>query len=148
MRCPALLPVRPLPLFLWLVLCAGMTAAPSAQSELVIVKEGTKMYHRPGCPVISDGKGVLAMTRAQAEGRGYKAHPDCDPSRVTAGGESKGTPGPVFVFVDAGGKLYHREKCRRLGKDAKKVALDDVWRKYWPCGVCKPPIRQRPRGRQ
>jgi hypothetical protein len=44
----------------------ALPATTTLQSEMVIVKEGTKEYHRAGCEVIRDGKGVLAMTRAQA----------------------------------------------------------------------------------
>ena len=38
--------------------------------KLVIVKEGTKEYHRPWCPVIRDGAGVLALSVGQAEAPG------------------------------------------------------------------------------
>src|SRR5688572_31960320 len=43
------------------------TASATAQSELVIYKEGSTVYHRAGCPVLKDMTGVTAMTRAQAE---------------------------------------------------------------------------------
>ena len=43
-------------------------AAP--HSELVLHKEGTTLYHRPGCPVVRDGQGVLALSRGQAHARG------------------------------------------------------------------------------
>jgi hypothetical protein len=132
-------------LILLLTPAAGRTS--SSQSELVIVKEGTSQYHRPGCDLIRDGKGVLAMTRAQAEARELKSHDGCDPSKVPpppAAGEKR-PAGPVFVYLDASGKQYHRENCRRLTRDQrKKVNLEDVWRKYWPCNVCKPPVRRRP----
>lgn len=117
-------------------------SAATAQSELVIVKEGTKQYHRPGCEVIRDGKGVLAMTRAQAEGRDFKAHAECDPA-VNPPGASGKPAAPVYVYVDGAGKHYHKEKCARLGKDARKVSLQEAGRKHWPCTVCKPPIRKR-----
>ena len=121
----------------------------SAQGELVIVKDGTSEYHRPGCPVIRDGKGVLAMTRAQAEGRKYTQHPACDPERAASAAAGSPPPAgkpapPEFVFVDGGGKLYHRETCKRLGQAPKKLALEQAGRTYWPCTVCKPPIRKRP----
>ena len=63
--------------------------AASAQSELVIYKEGTGLYHRPGCPVLKDATNVMAMTRAQAEARGHKAHADCDPDQK----KPEGAPG-------------------------------------------------------
>lgn len=126
--------------------------AASSQGELVIVKEGTTEYHRPACRVIRDATDVLAMTRAQAEGRKYKPHPACDPdnpaseaARPPSVPAAKPAP-PQFVFVDGSGKLYHRQTCKRLGPDPKKIALDDAGRKYWPCTVCKPPIRKRPAG--
>lgn len=62
------------------IVAAGAWAAIAiAQSELVIHKEGSTQYHRPGCEVIGNGKDVLALTRAQAEARGDKPHSGCDP---------------------------------------------------------------------
>ena len=135
---------------LWLA--AGVLLA---QGELVIVKEGTGLYHRPSCDVIRDGKDVLAMSLGQAEARGFKAHEACDPSKAKeplkgepappSATKSAKPPAPVLVYVDAGGSHYHRLGCKRLGKDPKKVVLDAAAaRKYWPCALCKPPIRPRP----
>ena len=135
-------------------------AAPPSQ-ELVLQKEGTQQYHRPGCAVISDGRGVLAMTRAQADARALKPHADCDPAQVkaqpSAAGEPRATGSttvgrsvtPVFVFVDAAkepverGRLYHRETCTTLGREWRKLSVDDAAKQYWPCPKCKPPIRKR-----
>jgi hypothetical protein len=137
------------------LLFAYLLVALTPQSELVIVKEGTQDYHRPGCEVIRDGRGVLAMTRAQAESRAYKPHPACDPEKPpppadppassTSGASPKKPPAAVSVFVDATGKRYHREGCKQLGKAPRKVALEEAGKKYWPCPVCRPPIRPRKR---
>ena len=116
----------------------------AGQSEMVITKEGTTAYHRPGCEVIRDGKGVLAMTRAQAEGRGLRSHDGCDPAKNPPPPAATPPAPPAYVFVD-GSKYYHRESCKRLGKDRRKVRLDDAGVKFWPCPACKPPIRKRPR---
>jgi hypothetical protein len=102
------------------------------------------------------------MTRAQADARGLKPHADCDPAQVkaepSAAGEPRGagsrTVGrsvtPVFVFVAAAkepsverGKLYHRDNCTTLGKERRKLSVDDAAKQYWPCPKCKPPIRKR-----
>ena len=109
----------------------------STQSELVIVIQSARQYHRPGCPLVRAGKDVLAMQRGQAEQRGYKSHSECDPSYV---------PPPPSVYVDAEGKHYHREKCEKLGKGPKRVLLEEAARKHWPCRTCKPPIRARKSG--
>ncbi|HEX6974898.1 MAG TPA: hypothetical protein VF147_10880 [Vicinamibacterales bacterium] len=124
-----------------------------AQGELVIVKDG--VYHRPACPVIRDATDVLAMNVGQAEARGFKSHPDCDPN-VAKPGEPSRNPGgkpakssPIYVFVEPNGKLYHKETCRKLGPSPTKVELTaTVAKKYWPCGVCKPPILPRPAKKQ
>jgi hypothetical protein len=128
----------------------------AGQGELVIVKEGTGgqlQYHRPGCPVVRDGKDVLAMTRGEAESRGYKGHRDCDPATAPATkdaagatpsarqGDARPTP-EEFVFVDAGGKYYHQQGCQKIGKETRKVQLKEVG-KRWPCPTCRPPIRKR-----
>jgi hypothetical protein len=134
--------------------------APRSQ-ELVLQKEGTQQYHRPGCPIVGDGRGVLAMTRGQADARGLKPHAGCDPAEAkpdpSAAGEQRGTGStggrsatPVFVFVDAAkepsverGKLYHREHCPALGKERRKLSVGDAAKHFWPCPKCRPPIRKR-----
>jgi hypothetical protein len=144
--------LAPLILLLALPVAPPPAGAPLRQGELVIVKEGTREYHRPGCEVIRDGKDVLAMTRAQAEGRKLTQHPECDPDKVApaepaaeaakAGAKPARTP---MVVVD-GGRHYHKDaKCARLGKDTREVTLEEAGRKLWPCPECKPPIRPRPR---
>lgn len=123
------------------VLLAFFAPAPRAvspQPELVVVLQSTRQYHRPGCPLVRAGKDVLAMPRGQAEQRGFKSHPECDPSYV---------PPPPSVYIDAEGKFYHREKCEKLGRAPKRVLLEEAARKHWPCRTCKPPIRARkPKG--
>lgn len=125
------------------LLVAGCLPASAAQSELVISRAGSKEYHRPACEAIKDAKDVLAMTRAQATARGLTAHEACDPARSPAPDDPKVKPAPdPAVFVD-GTRYYHKKDCARLGKDPKKMELDDAGRKFWPCPTCKPPIRRR-----
>ena len=82
-----------------------------------------------------------------AEGRGLKAHPACDPAQApppSSASEARAKATVQYVYVDDKGKHYHRETCTKLQKAGrKKVTLDDAGRTYWPCPVCKPPIRQR-----
>lgn len=133
--------------FVLLSLSACLVAAAGAaatQSELVISREGDKEYHRPGCELIKDGKGVLALTRAQATARGLQPHAACDPATAPGGGVSLGSapsPDPT-VYIDAG-RHYHSKDCPKLGKDPRKLKLEEAGRKYWPCPSCKPPIRKR-----
>jgi hypothetical protein len=131
-----------------------LDAAAAAQSELVIHKEGTNLYHRPGCPVVRDGIGVLALTRAQAEARGYKPHPDCDPdnpSARSAPAVPRPVPAPapapppaVTVYLD-GSKYYHRKSCAKIAtaKDVASKSLEVAGKSYWPCPVCRPPVRRK-----
>ena len=68
-----------------IALLSSLVAAPAAaQGELVLHKEGTTLYHRPHCPVVRDVTGVLALNRGQAEARGFKPHPECDPAHDAA----------------------------------------------------------------
>ena len=135
------------------VVSALWWAVVAAQSELVIYKEGTTLYHRAGCDVIRDMKGIVAMTRAQAESRGYKAHPECDPgvnkpegpASADAAAAAQAKPTPQTVYVD-GGKYYHRKDCRRLAanpKAARAELLEVAGKSLWPCPDCRPPVRPR-----
>jgi hypothetical protein len=123
-----------------LLLAAAMLFAfPQASTEYVLVKQGSKEYHRPGCEVVRDATNVVAMMRAEAESRGLKPHAACDPS------EAKNNASAVqYVFVEPGDKRYHRETCTKLGKTRERITLEQAAKKkYWPCPVCKPPIRKR-----
>jgi hypothetical protein len=126
-----------------LISVLGPSAA-LAQSEFVIHKEGTKLYHRPSCPIVLDLRGVLAMTRAQAEARGYKAHPDCDPNNPNAPAPKGPPPPPATVYLD-GSKYYHRKTCSTLRdpQAAKAAALESAGKNHWPCPTCRPPVRKR-----
>jgi hypothetical protein len=130
-----------------LVLAMLGVALAASQSELVIVKDGTKEYHRPSCAVVRDGRDVLAMTRAQAESRGFKPHAACDPSNpaaaTTVAPRGK-PPAPVFVYVSPGDNKYHKDTCRKLAADRRKVTVEEAaTTKHWPCPVCRPPIRKK-----
>jgi hypothetical protein len=128
----------------------GLCVVPtvSAQSELVIVKDtAAKEYHRPGCPIVRDGKDVLAMTRAEAESRGFKAHRDCDPAVQPTSPQSGAAPSkpkapPEMVYIDSSTKYYHRKTCRKLGPHAEAIAVTAIG-KRWPCPTCKPPVPKR-----
>jgi len=105
--------------------------------------------------VIRDGAGVLALSVGQAEARGFKPHKECDPANAPA--EPGATPGgaarppapkprplPVYVWVNARDRYYHRADCRKLGATRAKILLDaNSVKEYWPCTVCRPPIRKR-----
>ena len=133
-----------------LCLAVALTAlAPAftiAQSELVVVKEGTSIYHRVGCPAIGDAQNVLAMTRAQAESRGNKPHADCDPatSKPETPPSKSAAPPPPAVYLN-GTKYYHRKDCRRLQgvKDVRTEPLEQAGKSFWPCPECRPPVRRR-----
>jgi methylphosphotriester-DNA--protein-cysteine methyltransferase len=128
-----------------LALTASGNVASQAQSEMVVQRDGTTVYHRPSCEQVRDVRDVLAMTRAQAESRGLKPHAECDPAQNPAAKEGTASPAkPAMVLVDVGGQYYHREKCEKLSKDSRRVSLTEAYKKHWPCRTCKPPIRPRP----
>ena len=126
----------------------GTSSLAALQSELVIYKEGSASYHRAGCPVLKDMTGVTAMTRGQAESRGYKAHPDCDPAQQKADGRSA-PPAPAAppptVYLDDG-RYYHRKDCAKLDASGKRIrgeSLEAAGKSHWPCPVCRPPVRKK-----
>lgn len=112
---------------------------------MVIHKDGTPLYHRADCPVVAGStQGVLAMTRAQAESRGYKPHDACDPANPKAP-TAKEKEAPPAVYLDDS-RYYHRETCSRLPSDRKGVkaaSLEVAGKSHWPCPACKPPVRKR-----
>jgi hypothetical protein len=136
-------------IFAGLILLAFGTA--SAQPELVVANPDTKQYHRPSCALVRNGANVVAMNVGQAEARGYKSHPQCDPANVAndpaqpaPGRASSDEPQPtVYVYTAAGDARYHRETCAKLAKEHRKVALEQAGKKLWPCSECRPPIRKR-----
>jgi len=127
---------------------AAATLTPTltaGQSELVIYKEGSRVYHRAGCPALKDLTGVMAMTRAQAESRGYKPHPECDPEQTkTEPRQQPPAPPPTVYLSD--GRYYHRKDCAKLGSDPKRIrpeSLEVAGKSHWPCPVCRPPVRKK-----
>src|SRR5687768_11100673 len=131
--------------FLVLALIGSWNSITHAQGEMVVQREGTAVYHRPTCEQVRDVRDVLAMTRGQAEGRGLKPHPECDPSKNPQAGEAGAAPAkPAMVLIDVGGQYYHRDKCEKLSSNSKRVSVTEAYKKHWPCRTCKPPIRPRP----
>jgi hypothetical protein len=126
-------------LLLALLLFSGVTAA--RQTNYVFVKPGSKLYHQASCEQLAGAKGVTGMTRSQAEARGFTQDPACDPAKHPP--DEKKKPEVVYVYVQPDGKYYHREHCAKAGASPKRMKLDDAAKKYWPCPVCKPPIRKR-----
>ncbi|HEX4932416.1 MAG TPA: hypothetical protein VFV33_04500 [Gemmatimonadaceae bacterium] len=119
----------------------------SGQDELVLVRPSDPLFHWPGCPRVTDTRDVLAMTKAQAAGRGKKPHDECDPANPpqTPDDRKRAAALATPVFVDTTSRYYHREKCRLLGNGARRLSLDEAARKHFPCRTCKPPVRPRPK---
>lgn len=126
---------------------ASMTAGTlraQRESEMVLGRDGTKVSHRPACDLVRDVRGVLAMTRAQAEARGLEPHAACDPSKNPPGKEGAASSKPAMVMADVGGQFYHRDTCEKLSKTSRRMTVTEASKKHWPCRSCKPPIRPRP----
>ena len=119
-----------------LVPAAAHGATPAGQ--LVLQKANGREFHNPWCPLVRDGKDVLALTPAQAAARKLIAHADCakDP-----GADAKGPSPPAFVQVDSS-KYYHRVGCAKLSRTSERQALAAAAKTRWPCPVCRPPIRR------
>ena len=137
-------------LFAALALLFAVVPASPDQAELVIYKEGTGLYHRPGCPLLKDATDITAMTRAQAESRGYKPHADCDPDQKKPEGAPAQSPppAPVTVYL-SDGRYYHRKDCAKLkegGKQVRSESLETAGKSHWPCPACRPPVRKKSAG--
>ena len=128
---------RALALASLLVLTPPAVHAAAAGQPLVLQKGKGREFHNPWCPLVRDGKDVLALTRAQAASRGLTLHAECarDPGDGTAPAP------PVFVHVDRA-KYYHRATCAKLARSSERQALSIAAKTRWPCPVCRPPIRK------
>jgi hypothetical protein len=115
----------------------------SSSSALVVDIPADNLYHQPSCPLVRKaGSRVKVMKESEAVRRGLKPH-DCasaDEEGATAA-EKNQQP----VYVQAGDNRYHKAGCEKLKGGGTKLTLDEAGKKYWPCPVCKPPIRQRPK---
>jgi hypothetical protein len=128
----------------WVVLVAsllvpGVGVAQDANSMVVIIT-GDQSFHQPGCVLVAKaGQKVTVTKRGEAVRRGLKPH-DCGPD---ASGGPTADPNAVKVTTQPGDNKYHRATCSKLGPTRSAMTLEDAGRKFWPCPVCRPPIRQR-----
>jgi hypothetical protein len=117
------------------------TAVLGAQSPdpLVVVITGTKQFHQPSCLLVERaGTHVKVLKRSEALRKGFTAH-DC-----RAGRPIYVDPKTITVYTQPGDNKYHVASCAKLGATRTAVTLDEAGRKFWPCPVCHPPIRQAP----
>jgi hypothetical protein len=130
------------------LLAAGVIAGPSVEAlraqsagDLVVSIPGDKEFHQPGCPlVVKAGSNVKLMKRSEAVRRKLTAHPGCRAAESPAAALD---PNTAKVYTQPGDNKYHTATCPKLGAQKTAVTLDDAGRKWWPCPVCKPPVRQR-----
>jgi hypothetical protein len=122
---------------------AAVPAPAQDDSGLVVVIPNDKRYHQPGCPLVAKaGKSVQVMKLADAKKRGLEAH-DCQAYADRGGKESAADANAVAVYVQPDDNHYHKLDCKKLKGNPTKITLDEAGKKYWPCPVCKPPIRQK-----
>ena len=126
-----------------LVALAGAAAVGAQEmsgSAMVVVIPGSREYHQPSCPLVAKaGSKVKVMKLADARAQGLTAH-DCEGAAVD---QPKKDANAAIVYVQDGDKRYHKAGCPKLKPNPGQVTLGEAGRKYWPCPVCKPPIRQR-----
>ena len=133
------LPVRRALALASLVVLTPEVAHPAALGQALVLQKGNgREFHNAWCPLVRDGKDVLALNRAQAAGRGLTPHAEC---AQDTGGDAKPPAAPVFVHVDQS-KYYHRAACARLARTSERQALATAAKTRWPCPVCRPPIRK------
>jgi hypothetical protein len=109
-------------------------------SAMVVVIRGGREYHQPSCPLVTKaGSNVKVMKLADARAQGLTAH-DCEGAAID---QPKKDANATVVYVQDGDKRYHKAGCPKLGANPARLTVGEAGRKYWPCPVCKPPIRQR-----
>jgi hypothetical protein len=126
-----------------LLLTPRLLAQQASASALVVVIAGESSYHQPSCPLVAKaGSKVTMMKLSEATTKRLAAH-DCEEAAIE---QPKKDANAVPVFVQPGDKRYHTSGCARLKGSGSSIALGEAGKKYWPCPVCKPPIRQREKG--
>jgi hypothetical protein len=131
-----------------LFLAAGLSSGTSivslsaqSASDLVVSIPGDKEFHQPGCPLVAKaGSSVKVMKRSEAVRRKLTPHAGCGAAQ---GGGAVLDPNAVKVYTQPGDNKYHTASCPKLQGQKVAVSLDEAGRKWWPCPVCKPPVRQR-----
>ena len=123
---------------------AGVSVAPlRAQdaNDLVVTIPGDKEFHQPGCPLVTKaGSAVQVLKRSEAVRRKLTPHAGC---RAAESAGAASNPNTAKVYTQPGDNKYHTATCAKLGAQKTAVTLDEAGRKWWPCPVCKPPVRQR-----
>ena len=80
------------------------------------------------------------MKRFEAVRRKLTPHAGC---RAGESAAAAANPNLAKVYTQPGDNKYHTATCAKLGAQKTAVTLDEAGRKWWPCPVCKPPVRQR-----
>ncbi len=122
---------------------SGPVRPAMAQSpgDLVVSIPGDKEFHQPGCPLVAKaGSSVRVMKRSEAIRRKLTPHAACG---VGTGSGVAVDPNATKVFTQPRDNKYHTATCPKLGTERTSITLDEAGRKWWPCPVCKPPVRQR-----
>jgi hypothetical protein len=121
-------------------LLATITGVAQEASSMVVIIAGDRTFHQPGCALVAKaGSNVTVAKRGEAVRRGLAPH-DCGPN---ASGAPTADLNAVKVVTQPRDNKYHRATCAKLGATRSTLTLDEAGRKFWPCPVCKPPIRQR-----
>jgi hypothetical protein len=131
------------PLLAAAVAAALCVAALDAQSanDLVVSIPGDKEFHQPGCPLVAKaGSSVRVMKRSEAVRRKLTPHAGC---RAAENPGAALDPNTAKVYTQPGDNKYHTASCPKLGAQKTAMTLDEAGRRWWPCPVCKPPVRQR-----
>ena len=115
-------------------------------SALVVDIQADSLYHQPSCSLVRKaGSAVKVMKQSEATRRGLKPH-DCDTaSAADEAASAAAAANTATVYVQKDDKRYHKAGCARLRDAATPMAVDAAGQKYWPCPVCKPPVRKRAR---
>jgi hypothetical protein len=118
-----------------------LPATAQSATDLVVSIPGDKEFHQPGCPLVAKaGSSVRVMKRSEAIRRKLTPHAACG---VATGSGVALDPNAVKVFTQPRDNKYHTATCPKLGAERTSITLEDAGRKWWPCPVCKPPVRQR-----
>lgn len=117
---------------------ARLRGQESRRPTFVVLVDGSREYHAPGCPLVVGNASAKLQSLGDAEARGLAPHAACHSPSAARGAGAKPAPPPKY-WLDVKTRRYHRAGCSLIGAPRAQITLAlALEKKYLPCRSCKP----------